>query len=494
MLNVVIITLFSSFVAFCRAQEQKDPWQMARGNSLPSFPQQLRQDTIQPGGYPLLQSSPNSVYYQPPAQQQLPDRGDPQRCAVEDSSRVECGEPGISPADCEALECCYDTRQYIRAPDGPLCYYGKTVTVQCTKDGQFVVVVARDTTVPRISLDNISLLEAGGELCTAIDSNIDFAIYQFPVTTCGTRAKVDGDYVVYENMMASSYEVGFGQHGAITRDSSFELTFQCRYLATAVEALRVDVNTVPAPAPVFQQGPLRVDLRLANGICVTKGCSDVDIYSSYYTEADYPVTKALREPVYVEVRMLERTDPSIALVLSHCWATSTPNPLSLTQWDLLVNGCPYEDDRYQTTVIPVGPSSGLQYPTHYKRFVVEMFAFVDQTSLIPQQEQIFIHCTTAVCQVSALDTCEPSCGRTKRAVSTTQDLEKVLVSSEEVILLSDLPVSAKSRGDSNEGSWDSSFGLVGVAALAVLSICGLLTAALCWRRRLKPRPLQTTRL
>lgn len=34
--------------------------------------------------------------------------------------------------------------------------------------------------------------------------------------------QVEGDYMVYENTMASFYEVGFGAHGAITRDSSFE--------------------------------------------------------------------------------------------------------------------------------------------------------------------------------------------------------------------------------------------------------------------------------
>ncbi|XP_072539657.1 zona pellucida glycoprotein 2, like 2 [Salminus brasiliensis] len=486
-----VLTVFSLGLTLSSAQEPKDPWQMTRDNSLPNYLQQPRQDTIQYGGYPLLQSSPN--VYQPPFQQ-LPDSaGDPQRCEVEDSSRVECGEPGISRADCEAIDCCYDTRQFFRAYDGPLCYYGKTVTVQCTKDGQFVVVVARDTTVPRISLDNLSLLEASGELCTAVDSNVDFAIYQFPVTSCGTRMKVDGDFVVYENMMASSYEVGFGRHGAITRDSSYELTFQCRYLATAVQPLVVDVNTIPPPPPVFQLGPLRVELRLANGICATKGCSDADVYGSYYTEADYPVTKALREPVYVEVRMLERADPNIALVLNHCWATSTPNPLSLTQWDLLFNGCPYEDDRYLTTVLPVDSSSGLQYPTHYKRFIVKMFAFVDETSLVPQQERIFIHCTTAVCQLSAMDTCEPSCGRTKRAVSATPDMEKILVSSGEVILLADLPVSAKSQVDSNEGLQSFSYGVVGVAALAVLCICGLLAAL--WKQRAKSHPcLQTTRL
>ncbi|KAL6471655.1 hypothetical protein MHYP_G00203050 [Metynnis hypsauchen] len=50
----------------------------------------------------------------------------------------------------------------------------------------------------------------------------------FPVTACGTRATELGDYVVYENKMSSSYEVGVGPLGAITRDSHFELYFQCR--------------------------------------------------------------------------------------------------------------------------------------------------------------------------------------------------------------------------------------------------------------------------
>ena len=50
------------------------------------------------------------------------------------------------------------------------------------------------------------------------------------------------------------------------------------------------------------------------------------------------MTKVLREPVYVEVRILERTDPNIVLLLEDCWATSTSSPLSLPQWSLLVDG------------------------------------------------------------------------------------------------------------------------------------------------------------
>lgn len=137
-------------------------------------------------------------------------------------------------------------------------------------------------------------------------------------------------------------------------------------------------------------------------------------YSSFYAASDYPITKVLREPVYVEVRILARSDPNIILNLEHCWATSNPNPDSLPQWDLLFNGyinaiwynfvvqflyfalrwvllgcrCPYHDDKYLTTVVHVDSSSGLQYPTHHKRFVIKMFTFVDPNDFFPQQDRV----------------------------------------------------------------------------------------------------------
>lgn len=65
----------------------------------------------------------------------------------------------------------------------------------------------------------------------------------------------------------------------------------------------------------------------------------VDVaYSSFYTEADYPITKVLRDPVYVEVELLERTDPSLVLTLGNCWTTTSLSPHSLPRWDILVDG------------------------------------------------------------------------------------------------------------------------------------------------------------
>ncbi|XP_059399586.1 zona pellucida sperm-binding protein 4-like, partial [Carassius carassius] len=253
------------------------------------------------------------------------------KCAVADSEQIQCGLPGISGAECEAINCCFNGQQ---------CFYGRAVTVQCIRDGQFVVVVSRDVTLPRLSLDSVHLLGGNDPPCAPVGSTPSFAIYQFPVTACGTSVMEDGGYVVYENRMTSSYEVGIGPYGSITRDSHFEFLFQCRYSGTSVEALVVEVNSVPPPPPVAAPGPLRVELRLANGQCVTKGCAEGDeAYTSYYSDADYPITKVLREPVYVEVHIMERTDPNIVLMLGRCWTTSTPSPLSLPQWDLLIDGC-----------------------------------------------------------------------------------------------------------------------------------------------------------
>ncbi|XP_039523300.1 zona pellucida sperm-binding protein 4-like [Pimephales promelas] len=402
------------------------------------FPQAVQQQASQQFPQSVQQTSqqfPQSVQQQ--ASQPFPQQFQPKqpvgkaepvdKCAVADYEQIQCGPPGISGAECAAINCCFNGLQ---------CYYRKAVTVQCIRDGQFVVVVARDVTLPRLSLDSVRLLGGDDPACGPVGSTPFFAIYQFPVTVCGTSMMEDSGYVVYENRMTSSYEVGIGPLGSITRDSHFELLFQCRYSSTSVEALVVEVNTVPPPPPVAAPGPLRVELRLANGQCVTKGCAEGDeAYTSYYSDADYPVTKVLREPVYVEVHVMERTDPNIVLMLGHCWTTSTPSPLSLPQWDLLVDGCPYQDDRYLTTLVPVTGSSGLQFPTHYKRFIVKMFTFVDPSSLAPLQETIFIHCSTAVCHPSS-GSCEQSCTRKRRDTPIkTISSGQTVVSSGEVNLV-----------------------------------------------------------
>lgn len=148
--------------------------------------------------------------------------------------------------------------------------------------------------------------------------------------------------------------------------SRFSLLFQCRYIGSSVETVVVEVMPPQEPLSVFSEGPITVVLRLANGQCTAKGCNEckcmsawqcyfvslmlavlltdssaftVDVaYTSYYQESDYPITKVLRDPVYVEVQLTQKTDPNLVLTLGRCWTTTTPTPHSLPQWDILING------------------------------------------------------------------------------------------------------------------------------------------------------------
>ncbi|TNN55333.1 Zona pellucida sperm-binding protein 4 [Liparis tanakae] len=257
----------------------------------------------------------------------------------------------------------------------------------CTKDGQFIVVVARDATLPNIDLESISLLSKA-EGCTHVDFNSDFAIYNFPVTACGTIVSEEPGVIIYENRMLSTYEVESGIRGAITRDSKFE---SCSYIGSAVKSLVVDSGIIELVPTIALMGPIRVELRLGSGQCYSQDCYEEEVaYTSYYTDADYPVSKVLKDNVYVEVQLLEKTDPNLVLTLGRCWATTGPNPHSLPQWDILTDGCPCRADNYLSSLVPVDASSGLALPSHFRRFYFKMFTFVDPMSFQPMKEQVLL--------------------------------------------------------------------------------------------------------
>lgn len=162
---------------------------------------------------PQQQHQPPLPPQQPQQQSSvLPPAAPFDKCQVEEGEKIQCGARDITTEQCENINCCYDGQQ---------CYYGKAgihtsivscgsswwvkylnecnwdsflisplVTVQCTRDGQFVVVLARDATVPPIDVESVSLLETNDPLCSPVDYTSTFAIFQFPVTACGTTIKV----------------------------------------------------------------------------------------------------------------------------------------------------------------------------------------------------------------------------------------------------------------------------------------------------------------
>jgi len=78
-----------------------------------------------------------------------------------------------------------------------------------------------------------------------------------------------------------------------------------------------------------------VSIQGVTGSCVCLSGGD---YRSWYVDSDYPIGRILQEAVFVEVRVLDRTDPSIVLRLHDCWATPVPAPNHEVQWSLLVDG------------------------------------------------------------------------------------------------------------------------------------------------------------
>ncbi|XP_070257561.1 zona pellucida sperm-binding protein 4 [Myotis yumanensis] len=315
--------------------------------------------------------------------------------------RLPCAPAPATPRACKALGCCYN-------PSGRSCYYGNTVTSRCSRDGRFAVAVARNVTSPPLLLDSVRLALGNHSECRPAVATPAFALFRFPVTTCGTTRRVTGDQAVYENELVAAQDVRTWSRGTITRDSTFRLRVSCTYpVSSSALPVNVQVSLLPPPPPETQPGALTLELQIAKD----------GNYSAYYRASDYPVVKLLRDPIYVEVALRHRTDPDLGLLLHQCWATPGPDPGQQPQWALLVNGCPYAGDNYRTQLIPVPETESLRFPSHAQRFSIFTFSFVDSGSGRALGGPVFLHCSVSVCQPAGSPSCV-ACPVTRRRRSS----------------------------------------------------------------------------
>ena len=119
-------------------------------------------------------------------------------------------------------------------------------TVQCFRDGYFVLVVSQEMALThRITLANIHLAYAPTS-CSPTQHMEAFVVFYFPLTHCGTTMQVGagttgwglvphqkaspsclfpqvaGDQLIYENWLVSGIHIQKGPQGSITRDSTFQ--------------------------------------------------------------------------------------------------------------------------------------------------------------------------------------------------------------------------------------------------------------------------------
>ncbi|KAG9491194.1 hypothetical protein GDO78_006521 [Eleutherodactylus coqui] len=339
------------------------------------------------------------------------DAPSPSMCsAVSPADKLSCGSRPVSRETCEEVECCFSPRDFTMP-----CYYGNKLTTQCTSDNNMVVAVSKDLTMPSLNLSSVRVVGVDLSTCAGFSSSMSasFVVFLFPLS-CGGLKQVPGSPIVYKNTIEAVRNTVSWQGSTITRDSTMRVTVSCSYSHTDTVPVQVGVSTLPPPLPIGTSGPLLLEMRIALDM----------LYSSYYSENDYPVTKVLRDPVYLEVRLLHRTDPKLTLVLNDCWATNSPDSTRLPQWPILLNRCPFDGDNYISQYVPDGsPSQSLPYPTHYKRFIVKTFTFVDQSTQMALGGLVYFHCSVSVCVPSAMDNCVTSCAPRKRRMAEELDVE-----------------------------------------------------------------------
>ncbi|XP_006005256.2 zona pellucida sperm-binding protein 4-like [Latimeria chalumnae] len=345
-------------------------------------------------------------------------KGEP-TCNVPSGRRVACGSLEISDAACRSKGCCY-TPDNAEMP----CYYGGT---GCSKTGRFVILLDKEMTKPPLDLKSVYLKGGSNPACKPVNRSLDLIVFNFPVSACGSIKKVEGGHVFYETNVLATRQVLEGPKGKVTRDSLFRLTVRCRYNGSDYQQLEAVIYTLAPPLPATDKGDLQIELRIAKG----------SQYSTWYLDSDYPIVKFLRDPVFVEVRILGRTDPSLVLMLEKCWATPNKEPRNKVSWSILEDGCPFAGDNYQTILHKVTVGSGLPFPSHHKRFELKTFVFLEEYGMHPLSGEVYIHCSAAVCQPSSQESCKTTCEprRKRRSIAHLSLEGEVVVSSGLVLFL-----------------------------------------------------------
>ncbi|KAM7329916.1 hypothetical protein ACRRTK_011529 [Alexandromys fortis] len=333
--------------------------------------------TLGPWGLPKLESVGTHL---PQEQCQVASGHIP--CMVKSSSREACQQAG----------CCYDNTTEVP------CYYGNTVTLQCFRSGYFTLVMSQETALThRVMLNNVHLAYASNG-CPPTQKTSAFVVFHVPLTLCGTTIQVVGEQLIYENQLVSNIDVQKGPQGSITRDSVFRLHVRCIFNASDFLPIQASIFSPQSPAPVTQSGPLRLELRIAKD----------KTFSSFYQENDYPIVRLLQEPVHVEIRLLQRTDPSLVLVLHQCWATPTASPFQQPQWPILSDGCPFRGDNYRTQMVALDRTE-LPFWSHYQRFTVATFNLLDSRSQNALRGLVYFFCSASVCYPEGPEACSTIC-------------------------------------------------------------------------------------
>ncbi|NXX92796.1 ZP2 protein, partial [Centropus bengalensis] len=286
----------------------------------------------------------------------------------------------------------------VMYPECP-CDQHAPIAAVCTQDGYMDFEILADSTMPPLDLGTLRLRDPACQPAFRSPLN-DRVWFHVPLNGCGTRYWFDGEKIIYENEVRSlRTDLPLRK---ISRDSELGLTIICSF-SNGDASLSVRVDNLPPPASSMNQGPLSL---------VLLSYPEVS-YRQPYRDDQYPVVKYLRQPIFLEVQVLNRNDPNLHLVLDDCWATASQDPSSLPQWNIVVDGCEYDLDSYRTVFHPVG--HGVSYANYRQRLEVKTFAFASGDKALPGL--VYFHCSVLICDRFQPDSplCVTRCPRSSRS-------------------------------------------------------------------------------
>ncbi|MGH0170937.1 UNVERIFIED_CONTAM: hypothetical protein FKN15_059918 [Acipenser sinensis] len=191
--------------------------------------------------------------------------------------------------------------------------------------------------------------------------------------SCSFPTKMIGNSPADQSFcIIAAFEIGQRLHGVFDNNlltyenevlfTSYRLRVACYYLVNDTKVVQFLYQNNPAPVVQPGVGDLAVIMRLA-----------LDSTYNDYGAQDYPVVKYLRRPLYFEVELLYIRDPQAELFLENCWATYSADRNSAPKWDVVVDSCENSADEYLTIFHPVSSNARVLFPSHLKRFEVNVF-------------------------------------------------------------------------------------------------------------------------
>ncbi|KAG9476997.1 hypothetical protein GDO78_002404, partial [Eleutherodactylus coqui] len=271
----------------------------------------------------------------------------------------------------------------------PTCLVGVGPTsssptmTKCTTDGFMLIEVFATDTKPSLDLNTVTLRD---HMCQPQDRTSSKVVFKIPLSSCGTTKQYIGGRMFYENEVSALWKDLPPR--SISRDSELRKTIWCFFDGSELATINVSVITLPPPVSSRDDGPLLFMMNIYPDAS----------YQTPYSNDQYPVVKVLRDPIFLEVQVLNRNDPNIELVLDDCWATMSQDSKALTQWNVVVDGCQETQDNYLTVFHPV---INVPQATHRKRFEVKTFAFLQGGEL--SSNLVYFHCSATICNTRSPD-------------------------------------------------------------------------------------------